>query len=250
MLRTLAKSLSLFILINSTVQGGLLPSKTASVTPSPSILQAFPNLTVVTHPLIQHKLTIMRDKATGTLLFGQLLREIALLLGYEVTRSLAVKEKIVETPVATAKGFAIDENEIVIVPIIRAGLGMADGLHTLIPTASQGHIGLYRDPVSKQAIEYFFKIPTVNNQTFIIVDPMLATGNSLLAAIDGLVKRGVAPEKIIVMTLVSVIDGVRTVSAKYPKVRIFTAAVDEKLNDHAYIIPGLGDAGDRLFRTK
>ncbi|MBX9977045.1 MAG: uracil phosphoribosyltransferase, partial [Alphaproteobacteria bacterium] len=147
-----------------------------------SAAKEFPNLTIVTHPLVQHKLTIMRDTKTGTLLFRQLLNEIGLLMGYEVTRSLETKERIVTTPVATAKGVSIEENQVVIVPILRAGLGMAEGLQSLIPTARQGHIGIYRDPETKKAVEYYFKIPPIQNQTFIVVDPMLATGNSAVAA--------------------------------------------------------------------
>lgn len=208
----------------------------------------FSTLTVVNHPLIQHKLTLLRHKKTKPILFRQLLEEIGLLVGYEVTRTLEVKEKEIETPLAKMTGAKL-KNDVVIVPILRAGLGMAGSLQTLIPTASQGHIGISRDPETKKAIEYYFKIPEFKGQTFIVVDPMLATGNSVIAAIEGLVKRSVPIENIIFMALVAAPEGVKAVTTKFPTLRIFTAALDEKLNDHAYIVPGLGDAGDRIFGT-
>lgn len=222
------------------------PTETSKNSPS----KEFPTLTIVNHPLVQHKLTLMRDKATGTMLFRQLLEEIGLLIGYEVTRSLEVSEKTVETPIATTKGVSVNENGVVIVPILRAGLGMAGSLQTLMPSASQGHIGISRDPETKKAIEYYFKIPTVKGQTFIVVDPMLATGNSAVAAIEMLVKKGIPIEKILFMALVVAPEGVRALTSKFPTLRIFTASLDEKLNDHSYIVPGLGDAGDRIFGTE
>jgi uracil phosphoribosyltransferase len=210
----------------------------------------FPTLHIVNHPLVDHKLSIMRKKDTGTFAFGQLLKEIALLIGYEITRSLETKDVTIETPVAPTVGRMIDENEIVIVPILRAGLGMAEGLHQLIPTARQGHIGLYRDPKTKQPVEYLFKMPKINDQIFIVVDPMLATGNSAAYAVNKLIAAGVKPEKILFMALVVAPEGMKTFQKAHPTIHVFAASLDEKLNDHSYIVPGLGDAGDRLFGTK
>lgn len=192
----------------------------------------------------------MRDKETKRFTFSQLLHEIALLMGYEITRSLPLKETSIQTPVASTKGYTLAQN-VVIVPILRAGLGMADALQHLVPTASVGHIGLYRDPVTKKPVEYYFKIPPFKKDTiFIVVDPMLATGNSSVYAIDLLIKAGIASENIIFMALVAAPEGLRTFFKKYPSIKVFTAALDEKLNNHSYIVPGLGDAGDRLFGTK
>ena len=228
--------------MTSFIQGGM-------ATPQDQVQNhQFSTLTIVNHPLVQHKLTLLRHKKTKPILFRQLLEEIGLLVGYEVTRSLEVKEKEIETPLTKMTGAKL-KNDVVIVPILRAGLGMAGSLQTLIPTASQGHIGISRDPETKKAIEYYFKIPEFKGQTFIVVDPMLATGNSVIAALEGLVKRGVPIENIIFMALVAAPEGVKAVTAKFPTLRIFTAALDEKLNDHAYIVPGLGDAGDRIFGT-
>ncbi len=228
--------------MTSFIQGGM-------ATPQDQVQNhQFSTLTIVNHPLVQHKLTLLRHKKTKPILFRQLLEEIGLLVGYEVTRALEVKEKEIETPLTKMTGAKL-KNDVVIVPILRAGLGMAGSLQTLIPTASQGHIGISRDPETKKAIEYYFKIPEVKGQTFIVVDPMLATGNSVIAALEGLVKRGVPIENMIFMALVAAPEGVKAVTAKFPTLRIFTAALDEKLNDHAYIVPGLGDAGDRIFGT-
>lgn len=209
----------------------------------------FPNLHIINHPLIQHKLTLMRHKHTGPYPFRQLLVEIALLMGYELTRNLETKEIVVETPVSPTKGQTISENQVVIVPILRAGLGMADGLQQLIPTARVGHIGLYRDPVTKEPIEYLFKMPKITNQTFIVVDPMLATGNSAVYAVKRLIEAGVSPKRILFMALVVAPEGMATFQQAHPDIPVFAASLDEKLDDHAYIVPGLGDAGDRLYGT-
>jgi uracil phosphoribosyltransferase len=211
----------------------------------------FPNLTVVNHPLVQHKLTILRDKNTSTYLFGQLLNEIALLVGYEVTGKLKMQDIKIETPVAPMVGKQVAESDIVIVPILRAGLGLANGLHQLIPAARQGHIGVYRDEETKKPKEYYFKVPKSNDKSFyIVVDPMLATGNSAVYAVDKLIKFGVPADKIIFMALVAAPEGIREFQKQHPSIQIFAAALDEKLNDKSYIVPGLGDAGDRLFGTR
>jgi uracil phosphoribosyltransferase len=216
----------------------------------PSRSTQYPNLYIIDHPLVQHKLTLMRKKETGTYLFAQLLREIALLMGYEITRSLTLQEIEIETPIAKTIGKKIEENQVVIVPILRAGMRMADGLQELIPTARVGHIGIYRDPETKQPVEYLFKIPKVNGQLFIVVDPMLATGNSAVYAVKRLIHAGVSPQNIIFMALVAAPEGIQNFHKVHPHVPVFTAALDERLNDHAYIVPGLGDAGDRIYGTK
>ncbi|NQV79818.1 MAG: uracil phosphoribosyltransferase [Alphaproteobacteria bacterium] len=207
-------------------------------------------LNVLDHPLIAHKLSLMRDVACSTKDFRALLKEIGLLMGYELTRDLPVRHQKVTTPVAETMGRFIAGKKVAIVPILRAGLGMADGLLELMPSARIGHIGVYRDPNTLQAVEYLVKLPEVEGRLFIVVDPMLATGNSAVYALDVLNKRGVADEDIRFMALVAAPEGVARLTAAHPKVNIFVAALDEKLNDHAYIVPGLGDAGDRLFGTK
>ena len=210
----------------------------------------FPTLHVVDHPLIRHKLSLMRDKRSPTILFRQLLREIALLMGYELTRNLPVTTERIETPLATMDAPVIAGKKVVIVSILRAGLGMADGLQDLIPSARMGHIGLYRDPNTKRPVEYFVKLPEPEGRLFIVCDPMLATGHSAVAAIDILNKRGVSDQSIRFMSLVAAPEGVRVFVKAHPTVPVYTAALDDHLNDHAYIVPGLGDAGDRLFGTK
>lgn len=224
-----------------------------AVPPASPVIQTvseFPNLFIVNHPLIQHKLTLMRETETGNLKFRQLLREIGILLGYEITKSLPTKSVEIQTPLAKTTGKNILENQIVIVPILRAGLGMAEGIQELIPTAHTGHIGLYRHQETKKPVEYLFKMPKIGKQTFIVVDPMLATGNSAIYAINRLIKAGVAPSQILFMTLLAAPEGVRAFQEAHPSIPVFTAALDEKLDDHAYIVPGLGDAGDRLYGTK
>ncbi|MBB4264633.1 uracil phosphoribosyltransferase [Roseospira visakhapatnamensis] len=212
---------------------------------------AFPSLVVLDHPLIQHKLTLMRCCDTSTRTFRDLLREISLLMGYEITRELPLDHGPIETPVAAMdRAPRIAGKKVAVVPILRAGTGMADGLLELMPSARLGHIGLYRDPLTHRPIEYLVKLPPVAGRLFLVTDPMLATGNSMAHALDVLNRNGVPDSSIRVMVLVAAPEGVRVVQETHPTVPVFTAALDERLDDHAYIIPGLGDAGDRLFGTK
>ena len=205
-------------------------------------------LTVFDHPLIQHKLTIIRDKNVGTKEFREIVDEIASLMAYEVTRDLPVEDVVVETPVAKTTQKTLAGKKLAIVPILRAGLGMVDGIMKLIPAARIGHIGMYRDEESLEPVEYFVKLPEdIDQREVLVVDPMLATGGSAVMAIDALKKRGATKIKLI--TLVSAPVGVETVQKAHPDVDIYTAGLDEGLNEHGYIIPGLGDAGDRLFGT-
>ncbi len=210
----------------------------------------FPGVHILNHPLITHKLSIMRDRNTPTVLFRLLLKEISLLMGYEITRPLQLVQKPIETPLTAMDAPFLDEGDIAIVSILRAGLGMSEGLHELIPTAREGHIGLYRDPKTKRPIEYYVKLPSADARPFILVDPMLATGYSAAAAVDVLNKHGVADEDIRMMTLVCAPEGVRAFRETHSDLPIYTAAMDEHLDENAYIVPGLGDAGDRLFGTK
>ena len=207
------------------------------------------NVTVLDHPLIQHKLAILRDKNTGVKEFRELIGEIAALMCYEATRNLPTEEVEVETPVAIAKCRMLAGKKMAIVPILRAGLGMVDTMVALIPSAKIGHIGLYRDPETHMPVEYYCKLPDdISNRHVFVVDPMLATGGSAVAAIDFLKKHGC--RKITMMNVIGCPEGVKTVQEAHPDVDLYLAAVDEKLNDHKYIIPGLGDAGDRIFGTK
>jgi uracil phosphoribosyltransferase len=210
----------------------------------------FPNLHVLDHPLIQHKLTLMRDKRTPTIQFRQLLREVALLMGYEVTRDLPVMREAIETPVGPTEGSLIAGKKVAIVAVLRAGLGMVDGLQELIPAARIGHIGLYRDEKTKRPVEYFVKLPEPEGRLFIVVDPMLATGHSAVAAVDVLNRRGVADSSIRFLALVAAPEGMAVFTAAHPTVPVFAASLDDHLNANAYIVPGLGDAGDRLFGTR
>ncbi len=204
---------------------------------------------VIDHPLIQHKLTLIRDIRTGTKDFRELLEEIAMLMAYELTRDLPLEEIEVETPVAKCRSKVLAGKKISVVPILRAGLGMVSGVLRLIPAAKVGHIGVYRDPQTLKPVEYYCKLPPdVAEREVIVIDPMLATGGSSVAAID-MLKRGGA-RQIKLMCLVAAPEGVNVVNAAHPDVEIYTAAVDERLNDHGYIVPGLGDAGDRIFGTK
>jgi uracil phosphoribosyltransferase len=204
---------------------------------------------VIGHPLIQHKLTLMRNKDTATSEFRQLLREISVLLGYEVCRDLPLTQTKIETPITTMMAPMLDGKKIVLVSILRAGGGILDGMLEILPSARVGHIGLYRDPKTLVAVEYYYKVPdAMGDRDCIVVDPMLATGNSAVAAVDRLKESG--PRSIKFVCLLTCPEGIKTFHAAHPDVPIFTAAVDQGLNEKSYIVPGLGDAGDRLFGTK
>lgn len=204
---------------------------------------------VTDHPLIQHKLTLMRDKNTGSKDFRELLTEISMLMGYEITRNVQLEEIEIETPVTKTKSKVISGKKLGIVPILRAGLGMVDGLVSLTPAAKVGHVGLYRDPETLKPVEYYCKLPQdIEEREMIIVDPMLATGGSAVAAIDVLKSRGANSIKLV--NLVAAPEGIAEVQKYHDDVDIYVASIDEKLNDHGYIVPGLGDAGDRLYGTK
>jgi len=204
---------------------------------------------VCDHPLIQHKLTYIRDKETNTRDFRALVDEVATLMAYEITREIPLEQVQVETPVATADCRVISGRMLGLIPILRAGLGMVDGILKLLPTAKVGHIGLYRDPETLQPVEYYMKLPTdVTERLIIVIDPMLATGGSANAAIDMLKKKEC--QQIKLMCLIAAPEGVAAVQNAHPDVDIYVAAIDERLNEHSYIVPGLGDAGDRLFGTK
>ena len=201
------------------------------------------------HPLITHKLTIMRRRETGSKDFRQLLDEITMLMGYEITRDLPLEDVMIETPIAPMQAQRISGKKLAIIPILRAGLGMGDGMLSLVPVAKVGHIGLYRDPETHLPVEYYCKLPTdIGERIVIVVDPMLATGGSASDAISMLKAKGV--NSIRLMCLVAAPEGVAKVQADHPDVDIYAAGLDECLNEHAYIVPGLGDAGDRLFGTK
>ena len=204
---------------------------------------------ILDHPLIQHKISLMRKKETGSKDFRELASEVATLMCYEATRDLPLKEVTVETPICRCKTKMIAGRKLAIVPILRAGLGMVDGMLTLIPAAKVGHIGLYRDEETAKPIEYFCKLPCdISEREVIVVDPMLATGGSAVAAITFVKEYGC--KSITLMNIIAAPEGIKAVREAHPDVDIFVAAVDEKLNDHAYIVPGLGDAGDRIFGTK
>lgn len=210
----------------------------------------YSNLTVVEHPLIQHKLTKMRDKDCDKFSFRCYAREITQLLTYEVTRDLPTVMVEVETPVSTSQFPILKEDIPVIVPILRAGLGMAEGIEMLMPSAPIGHIGLYRDPKTKRPVEYVVKLPDLKDRYVFITDPMLATGYTSVKAADILVENGAKPEHIRLVVLVAAPEGVEVFASAYPDIPIITACLDTHLNENAYIVPGLGDAGDRLFGTK
>lgn len=204
---------------------------------------------IISHPLVQHKLTIIRDKNTGPKDFRELVEEVSLLMAYEVTRDMPLEEVVVETPMGPTKGQTISGKKVGIIPILRAGLGMVNGILRLIPTAKVGHVGLYRDPETLQPVEYYCKLPAdVEERELIVIDPMLATGGSASAAITYLKDRGAHNIKLV--CLLAAPEGIKLIQDEHPDVDIFTAAVDERLNEHGYIVPGLGDAGDRLFGTK
>ena len=207
------------------------------------------NVHVLEHPLIQHKLAILRNKKTGVKEFRELISEIAGLMCYEATRNLPTREVEVQTPVAVAKCRKLSGKKLAIIPILRAGLGMVDSMVDVIPSAKVGHIGLYRDPETHLPVEYYCKLPEdIDQRQVFLVDPMLATGGSAVAAIDYLKRRGC--KNIIMMNIIGCPEGVKAVQEAHPDVELYLAAVDERLNEHAYIVPGLGDAGDRIFGTK
>ena len=204
---------------------------------------------VMDHPLIQHKVTMLRNKETNTKDFRAIANEISLLMAYEVTRNLPLSDVEIETPICKTTAKCVSGRSIGVIPILRAGLGMVDGILTLVPNAKIGHIGLYRDPETHQPVEYYCKLPVdAEERTLIVVDPMLATGGSAVAAIQFLKDRGCKDIKL--MNLIAAPEGVKAVTDAHPDVEIYIASLDEKLNEHAYIVPGLGDAGDRLFGTK
>ena len=206
-------------------------------------------VTIVDHPLVQHKLTLMRRKETSSAEFRRLLQEISLLLAYEVTRDLKLTEVEIETPLETMMAPKLEGKKLVLISILRAGNGLLEGMLDLIPSARVGHIGLYRDPKTLEPVEYYFKVPDkLENRLVIVVDPMLATGNSAAAAIAQIKKAGATNLKF--TCLLAAPEGIEALSSAHPDVPIFTAAVDERLNDHGYIMPGLGDAGDRIYGTK
>jgi len=209
----------------------------------------FSNLYILDHPLIVHKLSHMRNKDTSTKTFRQLLKEIALLMGYEITRQLPMTSEEMETPICKISAPVLKGKKAAIVPILRAGLGMADGLLELMPSARVGHIGMYRDPETKRPVEYLRKLPSATGRTFILVDPMLATGYSAAAGVNVLRDHGVDEEQIRFMALVAAPEGVQVMLEQHPGVKVYVAGLDDKLNEHAYIVPGLGDAGDRLYGT-
>jgi len=206
-------------------------------------------VTLITHPLILHKLSIIRDKTTGSKEFRELVEEVAMLMAYEVTRDIQVIDVVIETPICSANCKVLSGKKMAIVPILRAGLGMVDGMLKLIPAAKVGHIGLYRDEVTLQPVEYFCKLPQdIQERDVIVTDPMLATGGSAIDAINLLKRRGAI--NIRLMCLIAAPEGITAVTTAHPDVDVYVAAIDEKLNEKGYIVPGLGDAGDRLFGTK
>ncbi len=209
----------------------------------------FPNLFILDHPLIQHKLSHMRDRTTSTRTFRQLLRELTLLMGYEITRKLPLTTQPIETPLCAMDAPVIAGKKVAVVPVLRAGLGMAEGLMELIPSARQGHIGLYRGP-DNRPVEYYVRLPEIDGRLFIVCDPMLATGHSGAHAVQTLIARGVPADSIVFLALVAAPEGVAAFHALHPQVPVYVAALDSHLNEHAYIVPGLGDAGDRIFGTK
>jgi uracil phosphoribosyltransferase len=204
---------------------------------------------VVDHPLIKHKLTIMRNRDTGPKEFRELLREITFLLAYEATRNVETIEVDVETPLEKTKGYAIEDKKMVVVPILRAGLVMADSILELMPNTSVGHIGVYRDPQTLRPVQYYCKLPKIEEKSFVfLLDPMLATGFSAVHAVNILKQHGA--KNIVLVCLIAAPEGVEALESHHPDVHVYAAALDRQLNNHGYILPGLGDAGDRLYRTK
>ncbi len=212
--------------------------------------RTFANLHIIDHPLIHHKLSLMRRKDTPTTLFRQLAKEISQLMGYEVTRHVPVTRQTIETPMDTMEAPVLAGRKPAIVAILRAGLGMSDGLRELVPSAREGHIGLFRDPETKRPVEYFVKLPESRGRLFILCDPMLATGHSSSHAVDVLNRHGVEDQNIRLMVLVAAPEGVAVMQENHPHVRVYAAALDRELDENGYILPGLGDAGDRLYGTR
>ena len=207
------------------------------------------NVTVIDHPLVQHKLSLLRKKETDTFTFRLLLREVSLLLGYEVTRDLELELNTIETPLAEMRAPFLAGKKLALISILRAGNGLVDGLLDLIPSARVGHVGLYRDPDTLVAVEYYFKVPSdLSDRPVIVADPMLATANTAIAAVERM--KDANASKIKMVCLLSCPEGVEAFTTAHPDVHVYTAAIDERLNDHGYIIPGIGDAGDRLYGTK
>ena len=212
-------------------------------------MRTYPNLTIVEHPLIRHKLSILRDARTGKKSFRELLDEITMLMGYEVTSDLPLEPIEIDTPLETTRGYRVTGKKLTLVPILRAGLGMLEGMQRLMPGVRVGHIGLYRDDETLKPVDYYFKIPPdAEDRDFVLLDPMLATGGSVASAVTSLIGHGAS--RVRVMCVVAAPEGVEHMLRVHPDVKIFTAALDRELNDHGYILPGLGDAGDRLFGTK
>ena len=209
----------------------------------------YENLTVMTHPLIQHKISILRDKETGSKEFRELIEEIAILIAFEATRDLPLCDKEVETPLCKTVSKVIDGKKLAVVPILRAGLGMVNGVLSLLPSARVGHIGLFRNEETLVPVEYYFKVPQgIDERDVIVVDPMLATGGSAVDAINSLKKRGAKSIKF--MCIIAAPEGIKALCETHPDVQVYCGVVDEKINEHGYIVPGLGDAGDRIFGTK
>ena len=207
------------------------------------------NVHLISHPLVQHKLTLMRDKESSTNSFRRLLNELSMLMAYEVTRDMATQDVQIETPLETMTAQVIDGKKLVLVSILRAGNGILDGVLSVVPGARVGHIGLYRDPKTLKAVEYYFKMPRdMHERDVVVVDPMLATGNSAIAAIDRL--KVLKPKSIKFLCLLTCPEGIAALTQAHPDVPIYTAAIDRELNDHGYILPGLGDAGDRIYGTQ
>jgi uracil phosphoribosyltransferase len=212
-------------------------------------VSSFPNLTVITHPLIQHKLAVLRDRRTSKKTFRALVEEISMLMGYEVTKDLPLEPLEIDTPLERMTAYKVSGKKLTLVPVLRAGLGMSDGILKLVPSARVGHIGLYRDHETLEPVDYYFKIPgDAEARDFIVLDPMLATGGSAVAAVNSLKKQG--GSRIRLVCLVAAPEGVERMLRAHADVQIYTAALDRQLNDHGYILPGLGDAGDRLFGTR
>ena len=214
-----------------------------------STLNPTPQVHLISHPLVQHKLTLMRKKEASTNSFRTLLNEISMLMAYEVTRDMPMQEVEIDTPLETTTGKVIDGKKLVLASILRAGTGILDGMLSVVPGARVGHIGLYRDPKTLQAVEYYFKMPKdMQERDVVVVDPMLATGNSAVAAVTRL--KQLQPRSIKFVCLLTCPEGIATLHKAHPDVPIYTAAIDRQLNEHGYILPGLGDAGDRIFGTQ